>query len=145
MEVSQNLLDTWKRSELQIQVSCKWLTLWDGERLYLDALPKEVEGRDIYILTAYNPGSEPLPDAENKKRDKELFQRLSSLGPLGLFTSVGRSLSGSHEEFGYAVFRVSKSDIDRLALEFGQIGYYRFSSGALQIFVLDENGEFVPI
>ncbi|NNN19180.1 MAG: DUF3293 domain-containing protein [Acidimicrobiaceae bacterium] len=142
MQIDEGLMETWKRSVLEIQRFCNWSTLWNGERYFSDAVPKEVGGQDLYIVTAYNPGSDPLPEMENKSRDKQLFSRISSLGSAGSFVSVGRSLSGSHEEFGYAIYAVSKNEVDQLAKEFGQIGYYRFTPSSMEIYALDEYGEF---
>lgn len=121
------------------------MTLWDGYLYYPAALPKEVEGQSLYIVTAYNPGSVPLPGEENEVRDKRLLARISSLGAAGLYVSVGRSLSGSHTEYGYAIYGVSKTAVDDLAREFGQIGYYRFTPSSMEIFALNRAGEFEQI
>ncbi len=145
MKLDEDLLKTWKMSILEIQRLCKWVTLWDGERYYSNAIPDEVSGESLFIITAYNPGSEPLSDQENAARDKELFSRISRLGSAGFFMSVGRSLSGSHTEYGYAIYRVSKDEVDQLAKEFGQIGYYRLTPKSMEIFALNDEGEFEQI
>lgn len=121
------------------------MTLWDGYLYHPEALPKEVEGQSLYIVTAYNPGSVPLSDAENRIRDKRLFTRVSSLGSTGIYVSVGRSLSGSHAEYGYAIYGVSKTMVDDLAREFGQIGYYRLTGSAMEVFALNGAGEFEQV
>jgi len=142
MQPDENLLETWKRSVIEIQQQCNWVILWDGYLYYPGAIPREVEGRALYIVTAYNPGSVLLTVDENEIRDKRLFARISSLGSAGIYVSVGRSLSGSHTEFGYAVHGVSKGEVDDLANEFGQIGYYRLTQSSMEIFAVDGAGEF---
>ncbi len=145
MQFDADLLETWKSSVLEIQHICRWITLWDGARYFPEAVPKEVEGQDLYMITAYNPGSEAISDEENKERDKRLFVGISKLASASMFVSVGRSLSGSHKEFGYAVYGVSKQDVDQLAKEFGQIGYYRFTASAMEVYALDQGGQFVKV
>ncbi len=145
MQPDEDLLETWKRSTIEIQRQCNWVTLWDGYLYHPEALPKEVEGQSLYIVTAYNPGSVPLSDAENRIRDKRLFTRVSSLGSTGIYVSVGRSLSGSHAEYGYAIYGVSKTMVDDLAREFGQIGYYRLTGSAMEVFALNGAGEFEQV
>ena len=138
-------MKTWKRSIIEIQRQCNWVTIWDGYLYHPDALPKEVDGESLYVVTAYNPGSVPLSEEENRIRDKRLFERVSGLGSVGIYVSVGRSLSGSHAEYGYAIYRVSKMTVDDLAREFGQIGYYRLTSSSMEIFALNGDGEFERI
>ncbi|TAN30448.1 MAG: DUF3293 domain-containing protein [Actinomycetota bacterium] len=145
MQFNGDLLETWKRSVLEIQHICRWITLWDGERYFPEAVPQEVEGQDLYIITAYNPGSEAISDEENDSRDRRLFARICALDSAGMFVSVGSSISGSHKEFGYAIYRVSKHDVDQLAREFGQIGYYKLTSTAMEVFALDQGGNYVKV
>ncbi len=141
----ESLVETWRRSVLEIKSFGKWITLWDGQTYYPDAVPEEVRGQDLYVVTAYNPGSTPLSDRQNRERDERLFAHISSLNSAGSFVSVGRSLSGSHTEYGYAIYGISKSDADNLATEFGQIGYYRLTSRDMEIFALGDSGEFSKV
>ncbi len=138
----QALLETWRKSVLEIQRFCKWVVLWDGASYHPERIPDEVGRGDLYIVTAYNPESKPLSDQENRDRDRRLFAQISSIGSAGSFVSVGRSLSGSHTEYGYAIYKVAKNDVDRLAREFGQIGYYRLTAKAMEIFALTDDGQF---
>ena len=145
MQPDEDLLETWKRSKIEIQRQCNWVTIWDGYLYRPEALPKELDGQPLYVVTAYNPGSVPLSEEENRIRDKRLLERVSSIGSAGIYVSVGRSLSGSHAEFGYAIYRVSKTMVDDLAREFGQIGYYRLTPCSMEIFALNGDGEFEKI
>lgn len=143
MDVNDDLLDVWRASEIQICTGETWVTLWDGYKFHPDSFPAEATGQYLYVLTAYNPGSEPLGDAENRLRNRQLHDRLKELGVVTKYVSVGRSLSGSHEEFGFALYGLDQSIVENLALEFGQIGFYRFSEHQMEIFAIGESGKFI--
>lgn len=145
MKINDELISTWRQSIIQIRDGKSWPIIWDGAHYYREALPKDLQSSYFYVITAYNPGGEPLSEPDNVGRNKELGRRLDSLVNVGAFESVGKSLSGSHAEYGYAVFRAEKILIDQLANECGQIGYYRFTFETMEIFVKGEDGVFVLI
>lgn len=145
MKINDALLTVWRQSIIQIRGNDDWITAWDGISYYREVLPKVLQDNEFYVITAYNPGGEPLEDQENLRRHEELRRRLDDIGDAHSFESVGKSLSGSHVEYGYAVFRVEKVLIDQLANEFGQIGYYRFTFEAMEVFAKGEDGTFILI
>lgn len=142
MEIGKDLLDTWRASVIEIKVNSLWKVIWNGRICITENLPDFVRNQELYILTAYNPGSIIQDEETNIKANQELFRRLERVIGAGWFESVGRSLSGSHCEYGFAIYGVQKSEIDGLALGFGQIGYYRFLGGDMAIFAKNSADKF---
>lgn len=142
--VSQELLSEWSNSIIEIKVNNDWRVIWDGENVNIHLFPDSVRHSDLFILTAYNPGSVKLSDQENQIRNTTLKAKFDSISIKG-YESVGRSKSGGHCEFGYAVYGVGRDLINKLAIEFGQIGYYRFSMGNMIIYAVTDQGVFVAI
>ena len=76
-------------------------------------------GRAFTLITAQNPQSTPLSDAENRERNERLEHHLLAKnyhhGP-----SLGKSTDGSWEEAGFTVFDLSLEDALALGSQFGQ-------------------------
>lgn len=142
--ISPEILDTWRDSIIEIKVKSDWKVIWDGKNVNLDSIAESVANWDLYVLTAYNPGSVNLSDKENRHRNTALNSKIDGLS-IKYYESVGRSLSGSHCEFGFAIYGVDRVLIDRLANEFGQIGYYKFSVDSMTIYAVTSKGIFVAI
>lgn len=142
MGIDKDLLDTWKESMIEIKVDSRWAVIWDGQRCVNSDLSVFQSANVLYVVTAYNPGSVIRSEQANVKANQEMLERLKMLDGAQWVESVGRSLSGSHCEYGYAIYGVDKLEVDALALEFGQIGYYLFADGTLAIYAKNANDEF---
>lgn len=142
MVVNKDLLDTWKASVIEIKVDSLWKVIWDGLNCVTENLPDFVSDKELYVLTAYNPGSIIRDEQINVRANQELLQRINQVDNAGWFESMGSSLSGSHCEYGFAIHGAEKYVIDNLASEFGQIGYYRFLGASMAIFAKNSEDEF---
>lgn len=142
--MTEDLVQTWKESVICLLDAGEWRVIWDGETYSPGSITSAAKF-PLYVITAYNPGSEPASDLENRLKDEELREAIGSIGGIQSFVSVGSSLSGSHCEFGYAVAGVTALQVDELARRFGQIGYYRFTESSMEIFAVDEDGKFVIV
>ncbi|WP_040778800.1 DUF3293 domain-containing protein [Calidithermus timidus] len=76
-------------------------------------------GRAFAIITAHNPGSQPLPAEENARRHREL-ERLLREGGYGLTPSVNRSPEGDWLEEGFAVLGIGLEEALAVGRRFGQ-------------------------
>ncbi len=145
MDVTPQLIEIWKKSIIEIKLPSRWAPIWDGANLYANNLPPDLNGKMMYVITAYNPGSEVRTDQENLDADRQLRTRVEKIPFANWLESVGRSLSGSHAEYGYAVYGIDKEVADKLSEEFGQIGYYGFSKSGMAIYVKDQEDGFIPV
>ncbi len=76
-------------------------------------------GRPFVLVTAYNPHSNPLPDAENRRRNRTLEKELRARG-LSFAPSSGASPDGVWWEPGFAVFGLSSGEALALGRQHGQ-------------------------
>ena len=74
---------------------------------------------DYAYLTAWNPGSKPLPEAENRARQEALKERLRAKG-LKFLEGVARADDGSWSEESLLVLGVSRDDALALGRDLGQ-------------------------
>lgn len=77
------------------------------------------EGRPFAILTAHNPGSQPLSPEENARRHRELERALRERG-YDLAPSVNRSPEGDWVEEGFAVLGIGLEEALAVGRRFGQ-------------------------
>ncbi|MDX2006821.1 MAG: DUF3293 domain-containing protein [Meiothermus sp.] len=94
----------------------------DGIAFVLTEQPTGVvlfEGRKFAIITAHNPQSEPLPEKENRQRNKALEQDLMS-DSLEYTFSIGESPDGTWVEEGFAVFDLELEKALKLGRKYGQ-------------------------
>lgn len=76
-------------------------------------------GRPFAVVTAHNPGSQPLPAEENARRHRELEQVLRE-GGYELAPGVGRSPDGKWREEGFTVFGIGLEEALAVGRRFGQ-------------------------
>lgn len=69
-------------------------------------------------LTAWNPGSKPLPEAENRARQDDLKARLKGKHPL--VEGVATADDGAWREESLLVLGIPRADALDLARQFGQ-------------------------
>jgi hypothetical protein len=101
LDDSQALTDFWDGDiDLQIEIDGRWRPAIEVAR---------DTGRRWALVTAMNPMAQPLPDDENRRRNRAMAAMLHE--PL---RSVGRARDGSWEEEGFAV------PFDRRAIDAAQ-------------------------
>ncbi|MFN7020264.1 MAG: DUF3293 domain-containing protein [Phycisphaerales bacterium] len=71
------------------------------------------------IITAFNPGSTPLSDAENALRDHELLNAIRTLGRTHTRTESSDARGGWREP-GWLIEAITRNDVLQLARRFGQ-------------------------
>jgi len=99
------------RLELRVGKSCP----------ALDSLLADLNVRSWGYITAFNPRSQPLPDAENETRHQRLEQRVGDLG-VPAFRGEGIADDGVWPaERSLLLLGVSRSQVIELGREFGQL------------------------
>jgi hypothetical protein len=96
----------------------------------LDRLLASLGAQSWAYLTAFNPRSEPLSDAENEKRHRRLEERIDALGFFA-FAGEGVGDDGTWPaERSLLVIGVSRSEAIDLGREFGQLAVVRGDLGS---------------
>ncbi|MBC8484329.1 MAG: DUF3293 domain-containing protein [Actinobacteria bacterium] len=86
----------------------------------------------FWVLTAWNPGSERLSDAENAERHAALCARLDELGHNWL-PALGTSPDGSWSEQSVAVPGLDRDTALALGREFAQEAVFEATAEALRV------------
>jgi len=83
----------------------------------------------VHVITAHNPGTEVLSDADNLARNQELASAVNELNPTSVVEVIGRADTGNPpwEEASLAVTGIAEADIARLAERFGQWAYFELT------------------
>ena len=93
-----------------------------GERsAALDALLEERRAGPWAFMTAWNPGSEPLPEAENARRQADLLALLRHRGFESLAGSGVPAGADWEAEESVLVLDLERDDAIAIAREFGQV------------------------
>ena len=101
----------------------------------IDGRPAAEMVREIgtyWVLTACNPGSERLSDAENAERHAALCARLDELGHTWL-PALGTSPDGSWSEQSVAVPGIKPRDARALGCQFGQAAVFEVTKRYVRI------------
>ncbi len=85
-----------------------------------------------FVITAYNPGSVRLEEAENRRRHDELRARLVE-GRYTRFDAVGHDGVGTWREPSFAVVGAPVMEVLALAREFSQNAIYEWGDGIWRI------------
>ena len=80
------------------------------------------------VITAWNPGSRPRPEADNRQADAALQAELDALG-LRRLPTLASDAEGNWPEPGWLVADLSTADTDALARRFGQAGVLHWRAG----------------
>ena len=80
------------------------------------------------LLTAWNPGSRPCPEADNRHADVSLQRQLDELG-LRRLPAVNSDASGAWREPGWLVADLATPAADGLARRYGQAGILHWPAG----------------
>jgi hypothetical protein len=91
--------------------------------------PFEEEG--LIILTAANPKSQNLPDAENQKRNKDLKGLLDRLGTT-VYSARGFDPKSKWFEDGFAVNMIYQEKLFDVCKRFGQNAIYRIKPNSFE-------------
>ena len=86
----------------------------------------------FWVLTAWNPGSEPFSDTENAERHWQLCARLDELGHTWL-PALGTSPDGSWSEESVAVPGLDRETALALGREFGQEAVFEVTAEYLRV------------
>lgn len=87
------------------------------------------ENKTAAILTAWNPASQPLSSQENISRNELLKHEILKTNYL-VFKARGEGDSSQWAaEEGYFILGITKDEIDKLAVKFGQNAYVWLEQG----------------
>ena len=104
----------------------------EGDLVVCPAPPGEVgewpwrTADPVHLLTAWDPGLERPPAAENRRRQAELEAVLRPLAG-GTWMAVGVDLVSGHREEGVAVVGVSQADALALGLRYDQTAIFAWT------------------
>lgn len=135
MGIDEGLISAYLRTRYEV-----WTpryTILIGERHPgLDAL---LGGQSWAFITAWNPGSQPLPEEENRRRQSRLEDALRE-GKWGYFQGAGVPEEGGWQaEESFLVAGISLEDALGLGKRFGQHAIlWGLPGHAAQIFFIDE-------
>ncbi|MCU0274409.1 MAG: DUF3293 domain-containing protein [Acidimicrobiales bacterium] len=105
---------------LRAYTSTHCVLVHDGVRsLLAGPSPLPLPSEPLYVITAENPGSMPLAEAENAERNAELEAALRVRG-WTVWRAHGEAADGSWAETGYAVAGASRDAVVALGGRFGQ-------------------------
>lgn len=115
------------------------LDLPDGTRVTVEPRPPGVRAGTfpdgltrVDVITAANPASDPLPDAANAARNRDLEAQLRHRRLVHTH-AVGRSPDGSWSEASFAVFDADDEAVLQLARDHGQHAVFRWTPAALEV------------
>ncbi len=107
--------------------AAEYAVVLDGDVLALHVGEPAVDveaycaARRYAFITAWNPASQPLPEAANNEADARLVARLQSLD-LGFHPAWAHDRDKQWRESGWLVADIDVAVLDTLAVEFGQAG-----------------------
>jgi hypothetical protein len=116
------------------------LTLPDGCRVTFTPAPAGTTvgawpldaGETMHVVTAWNPGSRPLPAAENARRQAALRAVLAQR-EIEWLPAVGRAPDGTWQEESMGIRHLPLADAVVLGRRFGQRAIYALSAGGLAV------------
>jgi hypothetical protein len=122
--MDRHLLEAYITACYEVEVDGHRLGLRVGEPAA--ALEQAWPAACYCLLSAWNPGSQPLPAATNQAADRDLAAALAARAPHPLRTHSSDGHGGWREE-GWLAAGLELSLADALALRFGQAGilYWR--------------------
>jgi hypothetical protein len=85
-------------------------------------------GGPFHLVTAWNPGAEETPPAENARRHDRLVAALAADGRRW-YPSVGTSADGTWHEEGVALTGVTRAEAVAVADRFGQLAPPEWADG----------------
>jgi hypothetical protein len=86
----------------------------------------------LHVITACNPRSQALPDAENERRNRALARDLADAG-LTVLAAVGRSPDGAWVEESFAVVDGDEAVVLDLAARHDQHAIYRVTPTDVEV------------
>lgn len=128
--VDPSLRGAFEAARYHVRIGRKTWTLRPGARhrlldRRLGALGCE---RRWHLITACNPLAQPLADAENARRQRQLRDELASLG-LRTCDSIATDPGGGWREPGYLALDGDDAAIDALGRRHGQLALLRSTPG----------------
>lgn len=118
--LDRSLVNAYRTAEFRVFVGDQEWVLHHGERHpQLETWMKQRGLTGLAIITACNPGSVPLEEAENRRRNKELEQEIKALGLL-FGPALNQSADGKWPEPGFWIANISQGQAITMGLLFGQ-------------------------
>jgi hypothetical protein len=118
--LSEELLVAYRATDYVVFVESEVHVHVDRTSPQVESMMRDIGARSAVIVTAWNPFSRPLSDAENDSRNELLRQRIAQLG-LQSLSAEGRDPSGQWKaEQSFLAFDVSTDMVDSMLVEFEQ-------------------------
>lgn len=118
---------------LRAYVTTHCVLVRDGVRSLLagpgpDLLPAE----PLFVITAENPDSQPLPEGENAARNAELETELRARG-WTVWAALGEAADGSWAESGFAVAGAARDAVVAVGERFGQRAVFELDHASQRV------------
>lgn len=128
--VPPNLIEAYRAAIYEIDVAGSTLALRIGRLApRLDQLLSEAGVSEGAVLTAYNPASIPLCEAENRAAHENLAREIRHRG-LKFFSTRARDSHGNWpDEPGFLIAGVTREEATSLAHRLGQNGFVYVAPG----------------
>lgn len=125
--------DSYIRAVLRIELPGKTLRIKPADlgRSH-DIDFSDVGDGTVYVITAYNPAGNVVPDEANTAAHQRLTARLEEVGAT-YHEAAGGDAEWVHVEPGFAISGMSQEDARALGREFGQDAIFGLSSTTLTI------------
>lgn len=118
MDVPESLRRAYLATEISVSVDDEVI---DARRAFA------LLGGPYYVVTAWNPGSEQLPQAENAERNEQLHAELVEAAARVL-PARGRSPDGTWYEESYAAIGIGQRTIRALGRNYGQAAIFEITA-----------------
>lgn len=118
--LDRSLVNAYRTAEFRVFVGDQEWVLHHGERhSQLEKWMQQSGLTGLAIITACNPGSVPLEEAENRRRNTELEQEIKALGR-HFGPALNQSADGEWPEPGFWIANISLDEAIALGRQFGQ-------------------------
>jgi hypothetical protein len=137
--LSESLLKKYLASSYRIEAPGGQLILHVGVRSEdLAALQRMRGVASSTFITAWNPGSEALDEAENRRRNEALAREASAAG-FDLLRASGHSPDRDWCEESYLILGITRGDALALARKYGQVAFLFMGRDAVPELVVCAN------
>ena len=137
--ISESLLKEYLASSYRIDAAGRELVLHVGVRsAELAALQRTREVESSAFVTAWNPGSRPLDEGENRQRNDGLAREASARG-FDLLRGRGHSPDRDWCEESYLILGIDRREALAFARKCGQVAFLFMGRDAVPELVVCEN------
>jgi hypothetical protein len=118
---------------LRAYAATRCVLVRDGVRsLVAGPGPEPLPAVPLFVITAENPGSVPLPAEQNAARNTELEAALRTSG-WTVWRAIGEAAAGSWAESGYAVAGAGRAAVVAMGERFGQRAVFELDDAEQRI------------